>query len=162
MISETLQRLIDQDITTAKEISELTGVASSTVYRWISGKSQPDFNAIRMLVRHLPHIRGQEAILTAFTAGTPWKCFHIDTHLDVNLDGIIDRKDAMQASIESVRTASESLSQLRGALDQLPTEPNDSQEVIHLLDDVIRHCSIVQRILVRLADHTRKSAKPAT
>ncbi len=155
MISETLQRLIDQGITSAKEISELTGVAPSTVYRWIAGKSQPDFEAIRMLVRHLPHARGQEAILTAFTAGSAWKSFHVDPKLDVNLDGVVNHDDALAASIESVRSASESLSKLRPLL-EAPDAPRGGDEVIHLLDDVIRHCCIVQRILVRLDEGDKR------
>ena len=160
MISETLQRLIEQKVTSAKEISELTGVASSTVYRWISGKSQPDFNAIRMLVRHLPHTGGQEAILTSFTAGTPWQFMHIERDLDINFDGKIDHHDALTASIESVRAASESLSALRGTLDEQPVDPQRAQEVIHILRDAIRNCNIVQEILVRLTEYERKKAKP--
>ena len=160
MIAETLQKLIDEGVTSAKEISELTGVASSTVYRWLNGKSQPDFNAICMLLRQLPHTNGQQALLTSFMAGTSWQFYNIAADLDVNFDGKVDQEDALIASIESVRGAGESLSRLRGAIDAIEArEPADSMEIIHMLNEVIQHCNVVQQILVRLSDRQPKRAR---
>ena len=63
MLAKTLKRIIDKQFTSAKEISELTGVSQSTVYRWIAGQSQPDFDSVRLLVRLLPDKRAQKALL---------------------------------------------------------------------------------------------------
>ena len=51
MLARTLQRLIARNLTSAREIGELTGKAPSTVYRWISGASEPDFNSVRLLLK---------------------------------------------------------------------------------------------------------------
>jgi len=160
MIAETLQRLIDEGITSAKEISELTGVASSTVYRWLNGKSQPDFNAICMLLRQLPHTKGQEALLTCFLAGTHWQYYSMETDLDVNFDGKVNQDDALVASIESVRGASESLSRLRINIDAVEAnEPTEHTEIIHMLNEVIQHCNVVQQILVKMSERQAKRAR---
>jgi hypothetical protein len=63
----------------------------------------------------------------------------------------VNHDDALAASIESVRSASESLSKLKPLL-EAPHIARAGDEVIHLLDDVIRHCCIVQRILVHLTE----------
>src|ERR1041384_5620406 len=102
MLAKTLSMLLDDRLTTAREIGELTGVAPSTVYRWGRGESQPDFDSIRLLVRHLKNPRAVEAILCAFTAGTGWSFRRSEQELDVNHDGRIDAADALDASIDAV------------------------------------------------------------
>ena len=78
MIAPALQHLIDLKLTSAREISELTGVATSTVYRWAAGQSQPDFDAIRRLVRRLPNPRAQEALIQAFLQSTTWSAVYTE------------------------------------------------------------------------------------
>ena len=80
MIAHTLQTLIQDRLTTARELGEVAGVAPSTVYRWINGESQPDFHSVRLMLRHLPSQRAQERLLSAFTLGTPWACVHTTTN----------------------------------------------------------------------------------
>ena len=72
LLAPTLQKLIDANATTAKDLGEMAGVSSSTIYRWINGESEPDFDSIRLILHHLPDPNAQLAILTAFIAGTPW------------------------------------------------------------------------------------------
>ena len=160
MIAATLQKMIADGITSAKEVSELTGVASSTVYRWLNEKSQPDFTAMSMLLRQLPHKEGQQRLLAAYMAGTAWQFYQIEAEIDVNFDGKVDEEDALIASIESVRTASESLSRLRMTVDAIENnQPADSHDVIQMLNEVISHCNVVQQILIKLSDKQRKKAR---
>ena len=116
MLQKTLQRIIDQKLTSAREIGELSGVSTSTVYRWIAGQSQPDFDSIRMLVRHLPDKRAQEEILSSFLNGTEWNASRLDLELDFNNDGKIDGEDALEATIESVQAAAKSLGRIHLSL----------------------------------------------
>ncbi|MEO1236507.1 MAG: helix-turn-helix transcriptional regulator [Planctomycetota bacterium] len=155
MLGTTLQRVIDQKLTSARELGELAGVSTSTVYRWIAGQSQPDFDSIRLLVRHLPDNRAQEEILQAFTSGTDWHCTRLDLELDVNDDGKIDADDALDATIECVRGASESLAAIR-ARSHAPMTSDETLETVSLLNHVIKHCAITQRVLVDMAEQRRK------
>jgi transcriptional regulator with XRE-family HTH domain len=158
MLAKTLSRMIDTGMTSAKEIGELTGVAPSTVYRWVRGESQPDFDAIRLLVRHLKNPQAVEALLSAFIAGTAWRYYNLEGELDVNKDGTIDASDALDASIEAVRSAARSLAQVRDACRDglLPRET--VIELVALLNDVIRHCSVTQQVLVHMSE-TRPKRK---
>jgi transcriptional regulator with XRE-family HTH domain len=113
MLARTLSRIIDDRLTSAREVGELTGVAPSTVYRWVRGESQPDFDSIRLLVRHLKNPRAVEAILAAFAAGSGWRFVPANHELDVNQDGVVDAADALDASIQAVHSAARSLEQVR-------------------------------------------------
>jgi transcriptional regulator with XRE-family HTH domain len=158
MLAKTLQSLIDQHLTNAAEIAELTGVAPSTVYRWLKGQSEPSFNSVRLLLRHVPNTSAQHAILSAFIAGSEWQVMQLRAELDLNRDGRIDHDDALDACIESVRSASKALSQVRINAAESPDKRAAAEELIHLLADVIRHCSTAQQILVHVNER-RKAAQ---
>lgn len=159
MLAKTLSRLIDGGITSAKEIGLLTGVAPSTVYRWVRGESQPDFDSIRLLVRHLKDPRAVEALLSAFTAGTSWRYYRTEIDLDVNADGAIDTADALDASIEAVHTAGRSLAQVRQSCRDGVVQRESAIELIALLNDVIHQCSLTQQILVHMSE-ARQGRRP--
>ncbi|QQE10853.1 helix-turn-helix transcriptional regulator [Planctomycetota bacterium] len=156
MLAKTLQLLIDDNLTTAKEIGELSGVSTSTVYRWISGQSQPDYDSIRLLVRHMPRKEAQEAILSSFAAGTDWQFNHMDLELDVNDDGKIDVDDALDAAIKMMRDSAETLSQIRAVQNGEPLDSEKILQQIALLNQVARNCTITQRVLVDMSEQKRK------
>ena len=156
MLSKTLQMLLDDNLTTAKEIGELSGVSTSTVYRWISGQSQPDHDSIRLLVRHLPNLKAQEAILSSFAAGTGWQFEHLDLELDVNDDGKVDANDALDSAIEMMRNGAETLSQIRASNKDKSMSADETLQLIALLNNVARNCTITQRVLVDIAENKRR------
>jgi len=156
MLAKTLQRIIDKSFTSAKEISELTGVSQSTVYRWIAGQSQPDFDSVRLLVRLLPDMRAQKALLTCITAGTDWHCTHMELELDVNHDGKIDAHDALDASCHALKSSSDTLITIREASKGKILSPDETLELIALLNHTIRHCSITQRVLVDMSEQRKR------
>lgn len=156
MLAKTLQRIIDKKFTSAKEISELAGVSQSTVYRWIAGQSQPDFDSVRLLVRLLPDLRAQKALLTAFTAGTDWHATHMNLELDVNCDGKVDADDALDASCGALKTASDTLLSIREASKGKILTGDETLELVSHLNQTIRHCSITQRILVDMTEQRKR------
>ncbi|MEM6393148.1 MAG: helix-turn-helix transcriptional regulator [Planctomycetota bacterium] len=160
MLQQTLQRLIDQKHTSAKEMGELAGVSPSTVYRWISGQSQPDYESIRLLLRHLPSRASQKALLHAFTAGTDWHCTMMEVELDVNHDGHVDADDALDASCQAVKSSTDSLLAIRAASRGKALTSDETIELISMLGTVVRQCTITQRILVDLAERRKKAKTP--
>ena len=155
MLQKTLQRVIDQKLTSAREIGELAGVSTSTVYRWIAGQSQPDFDSIRLLVRHLPDKRAQEEILSSFLNGTEWNASRMDLELDFNADGKVDSEDALEATIESVQAAAKSLGRIHGAAHH-PMTAEETLQTIALLNHVVRHCTLTQRVLIDMGEQRAK------
>ena len=157
MLATTLQRMIDQKLTSAREMGDLAGVSTSTVYRWIAGQSQPDFDAVRLLVRHLPDPKAQEALLSVMTAGTDWNLAHLKMELDLNDDGRIDAQDALDASITAVRHAAESLGELRAQCHDGNTPDAESTlALISTLNEAVKHCTISQRVLLAMSEQRRK------
>lgn len=158
MLAQTLQRLIDQRLTTAREIGELTGVAQSTVYRWINGESEPDFNTIRLLLRHLPDHAAQEAILSSFCMGTEWVYSRTKLDLDFNHDGRIDIEDALDACIQSVQSTAQSLERLRAAARDGTINSDDALALGTVLGDVMNQCSAARQIIGKVSERKRARA----
>jgi hypothetical protein len=161
MLSQTLQAMIDQKWTNAREIGELTGVAPSTVYRWISGESEPDFQSIRLLMRHLKDDRAQRSLVTAFLAGTNWHANGANGaggNLDFNRDGKVTGADALQAAIQVVRGAGDALDEVHEAVQDGRITEQEAVGTVSKLDQVVRDCNLVRAILVTLVEH-RKQAK---
>jgi transcriptional regulator with XRE-family HTH domain len=156
MLTKTLNRMIEKKQTTAREIAEMAGVSTSTVYRWIAGQSQPDFDSIRLLVRHLPNKDAQELILQTFTMGTTWQFARPDLELDVNADGKIDAADALDASIEAVHSSAKSLKKLRSAFRDGKADADEVLELIHQLQHTANECLITQQVLVYLSEKNKR------
>jgi len=156
MLKKTLNRMILKKQTTAREIAEMAGVSTSTVYRWIAGQSQPDFDSIRLLIRHLPNKKAQESLLSVFTMGTTWQFASPDLELDVNADGKIDAADALDASIAAVHSASSNLKKLRAAFRDGMANSDQVLELVHLLQTTAGHCMITQQVLVHLAEKNKR------
>ncbi len=156
MLTKTLNRMIQRKQTTAREIAEMAGVSTSTVYRWIAGQSQPDFDSIRLLVRHLPNKKAQESLLGVFTMGTAWQFACPDLELDVNADGKIDAADALDASIGAVHSSAKNLKQLRMAFRDGMANSEQILELVHLLQHTAGQCMITQQVLVHLSEKNKR------
>ena len=156
MLSSVLQHIIDERISTAREMGELAGVSTSTVYRWVNRESQPDFDSIRLLVRHLPDPRGQEALLSVILAGTPWRLEYEEHDLDVNHDGQIDAEDALDSCIESVRHSADGLARLRANTGEDGQLDSDTTlKVLSILQRVTKNAAIATRVLLDMAEQRR-------
>lgn len=162
MLADMLQKLIDDETTSAREIGELAGVSTSTVYRWINRESQPDFDSIRILLKTFPQRKAQEALVSVFTAGTNWSPMFQEHDLDVNHDGKVDAEDALDACIETVRHAAETLHAIRKNLQNRKTlTAEQTIDVLSLLQDVQQNATVTQRILIDLGDADRRRLKIA-
>ena len=71
MFGTIIRMLLDDKHTTIKEIEELTGRASSTVYRWMNGESEPHATDIRLLVRHMKSEDARQTLLSILTSDLP-------------------------------------------------------------------------------------------
>lgn len=162
MLARTLDKLVQDGLTTPTEIAELAGVSPSTAYRWIAGSSEPDFNSIRLLIRHLKNPLAQEALLSVVATGTGYRYQRATLDADVNHDGKIDADDALDAAIRTVYAAGESLTSVR---ESLADDRVDREEVVRLmavLNDVVLHSALVQEVLVRLVEQHKPRRKCRT
>ena len=155
MLARTLQRLVREDLTNAREIGELAGVSTSTAYRWIAGESEPDFNSIRLLIRHLKKAPAQEALLAVVTTGTDYRCQRTQLDADVNQDGKVDAGDALDAAILTVHSAGESLTNVRETLADGKVDREQVVRLMGILNDVVQHSAVVQEVLLQLMEASK-------
>jgi predicted transcriptional regulator len=155
MLSITLRRLIDQKMTTAREIGELTGTAPSTVYRWIRDEAQPSFDTIRLLMRHLRNREAQAALIAAFTASTPWKSYVQESVDPAPADDAADASEAMEAAIDAMREATQALAAVRQATRDRALNDTELDQTVQQTNSVIRTCVATQRELNKVAGHRR-------
>lgn len=161
MIDQTLQRIVDQGLASVTEISEVTGVALSTVYRWMAGKSEPSFHAIALLLRHVRDTDAQAQLVNAFLAGTRWQGLDVGGELDINADGEIDMLDALDSSIDSVNTASQTLQDIRNMSRDGKVTRDNTAHLIELLRQLVHQCTVTQQVLVKVSTKPgRKKANP--
>jgi transposase len=162
MLARTLQHLIGQKLTSVTEVAELAGVSNSTGYRWMADRCQPDFDAVRRVIRGLPSPLAQQALLSVVVTGTNWRLQNNDLKLDLNEDGRIDSDDALDAAIRVVHQAGDSLTQVRANCADQSVTRQQLVDVIDKLNDVMRHSAVVQEILCRMAEahHPRRKARP--
>jgi AcrR family transcriptional regulator len=156
MLATTLQKLVEEGKTTVPELAELAGVSPSTVYRWLGRRSQPDFDSIRLLVRHLPDPMTQQSILALLTTGTSWRLTRHDVDLDINHDGRIDAEDALDAAIQTVYDAGEALTNVRQASSDGTISREEAFTLVRVLDEVIGHSVLVQNIMTSLVRDGRR------
>ena len=154
-LHQALQRVIDLKLTSAREMGELAGVSTSTVYRWTTNQTQPDFESVRLLIRLLPSPRAQEELLNALLGGSAWSASRTEVELDVNHDGVIDRDDALAAALVSVQAATQSLSAIHNAARRPMTTQETLQAVAHL-DRAVRHGTLTQRVLIHLDEQRNR------
>lgn len=156
MLANTLQKILDEELSTVNEIGTVTGTAPSTVYRWLKGQSDPSFNSVRLLIKHLKNSKAQGMLLATLTAATSWRFFNLDMDLDVNQDGVIDASDAMDSSIQAVRAAGKSLIEVRDAIKKGRIDPNMALDLIQTLHSVIRESTVTQQVLLHLSEKDKK------
>ena len=71
MFGPIIRHLLDNKLTTIKEIEEVTGRGSSTIYRWINDESDPHHTDMRLLIRHMSNPEARRSILSLLTADLP-------------------------------------------------------------------------------------------
>lgn len=155
MLDIALQRLVDRKITTAREIAKLADVSTSSVYRWINGESQPDFDSIRKLLRNFRNHHAQRDILMVFTAGTAWQLVHVEEAQVANPNDPSEAVEILDNWIQSVQTMIDDLKRVRGQL-QLGQPPAaiHNVESLNLLNQIGQQCVLTQRHLVDLHDQS--------
>lgn len=162
MLSVTLRRLIDQKLTTAREIGELTGTAPSTVYRWIRGEAQPSFDTIRLLMRHLRNREAQAALLAAFTVSTPWRFSADDVDIEIPRESGADIHVDLESALRTLQATIRSMSTIHDAAGDRSLSDNETEQLMRDTQAVIRASTLLQKNIQSLSEARRGTPSPQT
>jgi len=160
MLNSLLARLVEEKLTSVREIAELTGRGESTVYRWLSRQSQPDFDDIRLLVRHLNSTEAQQRLIELFASGLPivieWKDEQRPAEEQT------DVFDALDFSLLALETFTDALARQRAIMRQSEQIEQGITESVALIDKTIQRLTTAKNILVDQAPRRRRARPPQT
>jgi transcriptional regulator with XRE-family HTH domain len=158
MLASTLQHLIQDKLVTVREVAELTGRGESTVYRWISGESQPDFEEVRLLTRRLKHAEARRRLAEMFTSGMP---VTVEWRADVEDSAGEGQREspaaALDAGLEALRDVADVLQREREMLRIGQVAESAAVRTIGSIDAAIRHLLVSKGILVRHRSRRRQA-----
>ncbi len=150
MLANMLQRLVQEKHTTVREIAELTGRGESTVYRWINGESQPDFEEVRQLTHRLANAQARRKLAEMFTSGMPvvveWRD-DVDA-CDERSNGS-DPAAALDAGLNALRKVAAVLESERQMIRAERITDEQAVRTIGLIDESIRQLLISKGIVAR-------------
>lgn len=158
MISALLQKLVNQNQTSVRELCELTGRGESTIYRWLSHESQPTYRDVELIVRKVANPHAREQLVCLLLAGLPvvveW------------LEGTERHEDEMDAPAGDVtfRLTLNALQQLTRVLDQQrrmlhggTMDEDGVMQVVGLIDEAVRNLTSTKAVLIGQVPRRRRA-----
>ena len=149
MFGHIIRHLLDKKLTSIKEIEEVTGRGSSTVYRWINDESDPHHTDMRLMVRHIRNPDAGRTILGLLTADLPvvinW--VHDETPPD---DGPSDERgghEILDRSLIALDCLTHALSEGNDALRRKELTKDSYVKLIALVDETIHHLTASKNML---------------
>ncbi len=163
MIDTVLSQLVAQRVTSVKEICDITGRGDSTVYRWLSGQSEPEFSEMVALMRSVSSPEVRRALVDTFTKELPvrveWLNDDATLHRDADTKA---RHDAMDLAVLAMASLVRVLVQQRPTLHGGQLDQTGREETIELIDAAMTHlgnCKVVMQGQLP-AYSGRRKAKP--
>ncbi len=154
MFGPIIRHLLDNKLTTIKEIEEVTGRGSSTIYRWINDESDPHHTDMRLLIRHMSNPEARRSILSLLTADLPivinW----------VIQEPVPDRDDdaaesggheVLDRSLLALDCLTHALSEGNDALRRRKLTKESYIKLISLVDQTIHHLTSSKNLLQKYA-----------
>ena len=158
MLNLVLRQLIEKKLTTVREIVELTGRGETTVYRWVNGKTQPDFDDMRRLLRHLPDHTARQAILSFFTSDLPVEIEWLSDDIDL-VPGVGDKEKhhAFDLSLLALECMVDILGHVRHDTRNEALSSEANTEALAHIEAVMRYMTLARRALVEQGEQRKKA-----
>ncbi len=157
MIGMVIRRLLDQKLTTIKELEEVTGRGTSTIYRWINGDSEPQFTDgepqftdVRLIVRHMRNPEARRTMISLLTSDLPivvnWTTddeFTVQDERGRKHDGheILDR------TLLALNCLTDVLSEQNEAIHRQRLTEDTFASLITMMDQTIHHLTASKNML---------------
>lgn len=153
MFGHIIRYLLDNKLTTIKEIEEVTGRGSSTVYRWINDESDPHHTDMRLLIRHLRNPEARRAVLNELTSDLPIVINWIadDAAAEAGTGAERDGHEVIERSLLALDCLTHALSEGNEALRRKELTKDAYVKLVSLVDETIRHLTASKNMLQRYA-----------
>ena len=155
MFSHIIRHLLDNKKTTIKEIEEVTGRGSSTIYRWINDESDPHHNDMRLLIRHMRNPDARRNILDMLTSDLPVVINWIADDAMMDGDGDIGAErgghEVIERSLIALDCLTHALSAGNDALRRKELTKDSYVKLLSLVNETIHHLTASKNMLNKYA-----------
>jgi transcriptional regulator with XRE-family HTH domain len=150
MFGTIIRDLLDRKLTTLKELEEVTGRGTSTIYRWINDETEPHFTDVRLLVRQLDKPKARHTLVGLLTSDLPividWLTEEVRKS-DDEAGGRIDGHEVLERSLFALDCLSDALSEGNEAIRQQELTKESYVKIVTLIDETIRHLTASKNML---------------
>jgi len=153
MFGHIIRHLLDTKQTTIKEIEEVTGRGSSTIYRWINDESDPHHNDMRLLIRHMKNPDARRNILDLLTSDLPVVINWIadDSMTDVDTGDDRGGHEVIERSLIALDCLTHALSAGNDALRRKELTKDSYVKLLSLVNETIHHLTASKNMLNKYA-----------
>jgi hypothetical protein len=146
MLAATLQQLHADGHLDVRAASLATDVAPSSLYRWISGDSDPQATLLARLFRGGTE-QVQSGLLSWLTAGTGWVCTIVPGELDCNGDGDVNIEDAYDATVSAIEKAAALLRAERQAVLDGKVSPLEEVRINETIARAVQQLAVARAVI---------------
>ncbi len=147
-----IRHLLDTKLTTLKEIEEVTGRGTSTIYRWMNAESEPHYTDMRLLVRHLPNPQARRTMVAMMTSDLPivvnWVAeddFAVRDDAGARHDG----HDVLDRTIVALECLTQVIAEEHEAVRTGEVSAASFANLVTMMDDTVRHITVSKSLLQR-------------
>ena len=153
MFGHIIRHLLDNKQTTIREIEEVTGRGSSTIYRWINDESDPHHNDMRLLIRHMKNPDARRNILDLLTSDLPVVINWIADESMTDVDTGDDRggHEVIERSLIALDCLTHALSAGNDALRRKELTKDSYVKLLSLMNETIHHLTASKNMLNKYA-----------
>ncbi len=158
MISALLQKLINQNLSSVREISEITGRGESTIYRWLGGESHPTYRDVELIVRKVANPHAREQLVCLLLAGLPVVVEWLEGAERADEQADLPAEDVtFRLTLNAMQHLTRVLDQERHLRHGGQMDHHAMMELIGLIDEVIRNLTATKAVLVDQVPRRRRA-----
>lgn len=151
-----IRSLLDGKLTTIRELEEVTGRGSSTIYRWMNSESEPQHTDMRLLLRHMKSEEARRTLLSLLISDLPVVISWIDDLDDDGgasgaREGQREGHEVLDRSLLALDCLSDALSEGSEAIRKQELSRESYIKLVRLVDETIRHLTASRNLLNRYA-----------
>ena len=153
MFETIINHLLEQKLTTVKELEEITGRGTSTIYRWLNGESEPHFMDMHLLIRQLRNPTAQHTLVGLLSSDLPvvinWVTDEEPSTDKDESDGRDTGHEVLERSLLALDCLTHALSEGNDATRKKELTKEAYVKLITLVDQTIRHLTASKNMLQR-------------
>ncbi len=163
MYGQIIRRLLDEKLTTLKELEQVTGRGTSTIYRWMRGESEPHAGDLRQLVRDMRNPRAKRLIVSMLLADLPLVVHWVDQDQQLREEyesrQSSDGHDVVDMTLMALASVTELLACQRESIRTEPELTEDTySRLVRLTDDSVRYLTTSRLMLDKYLRKRRRAA----